>query len=216
MSHDNFDFESSIGIPEDPVSYAVKFVEESQHSLIQATAAWKDLPTQKRYLNVNQQLMATTAMLGGTLVQVFEGEDFSEPEKRFSAVTIVTDLELTKSTELHAIFPDIGVHVAASTVEERLEALDEEIGEDLTKEESGFTDYMDEDPCDVVGKLTSSYANNYLLDIQQFATVIDKTPKAKLLQSRGVIGKHVLDIGKTSAGIALGAIIAHKILKNNS
>jgi len=214
MSHDAFDFESNIGIPEHPVSHAVKFLEESQESLIQATSDWKDLPTQKRCLNVHEQLMATTAMLGGTLVQIFEGEDFSEPEKRFSAATIVTDLELTKSTELHAIFPNFAIHVTASTVEDRLKVLDEEIGADLANEEADPADYMDEDPCDVVGKLTSSYVNNYLLDIEQFVSVIDDTPKAKLLRSRSIIGNHLLDIGKTSAGIALGAIIAHKLLKN--
>jgi hypothetical protein len=137
-----------------------------------------------------------------------------------TTTTIISDPELTKEQQI--AFITTLYHGVKGPRRELFASLapsgdfdaDPETSNDVAE---SLNDYFDSKMSleAIAQELTSSYACNYEEDLEELFGSLDFTFNEKVRLLAIHVGHHALEVGKLSAGIAIGGIIAGKVLQKN-
>lgn len=223
MSHEDLD--KHIGLPKDAVIQAMHTIEASQDELVDAVIAWRNFPVAKRFVDIFNQLEDTQDTIVEGLRPVFEStyhNNESYEDKQIAAATIVVGLRDTRTYSFKQILPDAMLPSSYGTPQELVSTMQREIEDEVLDEEDereleGESSALSlADPGDVIGRLTSTYAQDFSQDIAHLTDAVRASPKGRLFDGANTLGHHALDVGKTSASLIIAGVVLSKILKRTS
>lgn len=220
MSFENI--ERRFSQPEDPVINAMHEMQHSQDELIEAALAWKNLPTAKRYSDIFIQLEETQDSIVKNLKPVFETE-LSESEtyedKQIVAATLIVNMRDDRREVFNRQFAQSVKGLLQPTPLELVRGIQEELEEEIYYDEDDVEEVEDystlsvADPGDVIGRLTSIYAQDFSEEISQIIPIVNTSTRSRIFDGVHTLGHHALDIGKTSASLIIAGAILGRYLR---
>jgi hypothetical protein len=68
-------------------------------------------------------------------------------------------------------------------------------------------------PQDIATELTNAYIIDFCQDLDEFMQTLKPTPKENIKHLAQEVGRHAVDIGKLSAAVAIGTVVAKKFTR---
>jgi hypothetical protein len=197
MGNENFD--DALRAPE-LIANVVTDVQESQASLFGAIASCAQKPNKKTALSFNVETEAALDAFSMAIGVIAACDEVPANERAERIAGLCIETECGRLAFLREIAP-FGDFQDPETSPEQLTEMAQ--------------DYLDRgaEPTEIADEMSASYSRNYFVDIEEFFESVEPSYGVKAKWLAEDIGRQAIEIGKITAAVTVGTVLAHRLLK---
>jgi len=188
------------GEDDNPLVMAVHELDKSQKIFFDAATDWIKTPSAKKLENFNNSIEANGNAFYDVVTELATAEDIEPEEKSMQIATLFITTDKDRVEHFRSIAPQ-GKFA-------RLPQTRQTISETILKKFE-FQDNMET----ICFEIVSNYANHLSADTKRLLESIESSNKIKLMKYADQAKDNASQIGKLSLGVAIGSILASRVIK---
>lgn len=197
-------FDESSPIEENAIQAATVKFSQSEDQLFNALGRLTHNPLRKQHAIIANQGIASTRESFHQLVNVIAADEELDIEERVNSIaTVYCEAHDNRLGFFRELAPEADYdegHTTSDQIRTHIDAL--------------FKAELD--PSTVAAVMTDQYMMGLKTDLDELFQSADPGMFTKSVRLARIGGKHLAEVGKTSAALAIGTVVAHKLIKKLS